>query len=52
MYNLIEYSDIFSKKSGNLWQYHIDKWALSLNVQFNDFPADNIIEFPSNLKKK
>ena len=52
MYNLIEYSGIYSKKSGNLWQYHRDKWALALNVQFNDFPAYNIIEFPSNLKKK
>ena len=24
MYNLIEYSDNYSKTSGNLWQYHKD----------------------------
>ena len=25
MYNLIEYSDIYSKTSGSLWQYHRDE---------------------------
>ena len=25
MYNLIEYSDDYSKKSGSLWQYYSDK---------------------------
>ena len=24
MYNLLEYSDIYSKTSGNLWQYYRD----------------------------
>ena len=25
MYNLIEYSDTYSKTSGNLWQYYKDE---------------------------
>ena len=29
MYNLIEYSDNYSKTSGNLWQYYRDKPALT-----------------------
>ena len=28
MYNLIEYSDNYSKTSGSLWQYYRDKPAL------------------------
>ena len=29
MYNLIEYSDIYSKTSGSLWQYYRDELAFS-----------------------
>ena len=29
MYNLIEYSDKYSKISASLWQYYIDKPALT-----------------------
>ena len=25
MYNLIQYSDVYSKTPGHLWQYYIDK---------------------------
>ena len=35
MYNLIEYSDNYSKTSGNLWQY------------YRDDPNDNIIQSES-----
>ena len=31
MYNLIEYSDNYSKTSGRLWQYYRDKPALDNN---------------------
>ena len=30
MYNLIEYSDNYSKTSGNLWQYYVDKPAATV----------------------
>ena len=39
MYNFIEYSDNYSKTSGNLWQYCKDIPAVS-NDNENDF-ADN-----------
>ena len=35
MYNLIEYSDKYSKTSGSLWQYH------------KDDPNDNMVQFES-----
>ena len=40
LYNLIEYSDIYSKTSGSLWQYHRDEEALN--------NADNIIDLLAN----
>ena len=40
MYNLIEYSDIYLKTSGILWQYCRDESALN--------NADDIIDFPGN----
>ena len=40
MYNLREYSDVYSKISGSLWQYQRDKTALDAN--------NNIIHFPAN----
>ena len=30
MYNLIEYSDNYSKTSGNLWQYYVDMSAATV----------------------
>ena len=43
MYNLIEYSDNYSKTSGSLWQYYIDE------------PNDNLADsgsFESKVKNK
>ena len=40
MYNLIEYSDGYSKTSGRLWRYYKDKLALDNNK--------NIIYFKNN----
>ena len=40
MYNLIEYSDNYTKKSGSLWQY------------FRDEPDDNNIEDSESFKSK
>ena len=34
MHNLIEYSDIYSKISGSLWQYYRDEPALDNNGVF------------------
>ena len=41
MYNLIEYSDNYSKTSGSLWQYYRDETFLDLNSAISDFPADD-----------
>ena len=41
MYNLIGYSDAYSKASGNLWQYNRDELALGNNINTIDFPANN-----------
>ena len=41
MYNLIEYSDAYSKTLGSLWQYYRDELALDINKY--------IIVFRSNL---
>ena len=41
MYNLIEYSDAYSKTSGSLWQYYRDKPALADNGNIIDFSASN-----------
>ena len=40
MYNLVEYSDNYSKVSGSLWQYHRDEPFLIDNDAIADFPAD------------
>ena len=39
MYNLIEYSDAYSKTSESLWQYYRDEPALKANDANN--PANN-----------
>ena len=41
MYNLIEYSDAYSKTSGSLWQYYRDEPALDNNGNITDFSDDN-----------
>ena len=64
--NVIECSDIYSKRSGSLWQYYRDEPTLSNAGSIVDFPNNNnnnniiiiiiimvtIIVFCSNLKKK
>ena len=41
MYNLIEYSDNYSKTSGSLWHYCRDEPFLNANGAIADIPADN-----------
>ena len=41
MYNLIGYSDAYSKTSQSLWQYYRDKTALITNNEIIDFSANN-----------
>ena len=41
MYNLIEYSDNYSKTSGSLWQYYRDKAVLCNVDVITDFTADD-----------
>ena len=40
MYNLIEYSDNYSKTSGSLWQYYRDKPVINNNGVIIDFSDD------------
>ena len=42
MYNLIQYSDSYSKKSRILWQYCIDKPAVNYNGVIVDFNKVNV----------
>ena len=41
MYNLIEYSDIYSKTSGSLWQYCKDTPAVNHNADIVIFNGAN-----------
>ena len=41
MYNLIEYSDKYSKTTGHLWQYYRDEPLLDANYAIADFLAGN-----------
>ena len=41
MYNLIEYSDSYSKKSASLWQYHRDELFSNDDRVIIDFPDDS-----------
>ena len=41
MYNLIEYSDNYSKTCGSLWQFYRDKPFINDSGAIADFPADN-----------
>ena len=42
MYNLIEYSDIYSKASGCLWQQYRDEPVLGNINSIIDFPNNSI----------
>ena len=41
IYNLVEYSDAYSKTSGGLWQYYRDEPALDNNSNITAFPDNN-----------
>ena len=41
MYNLIKYTDKYSKTSGSLWHQYIDEPFLGANGAIADFLADN-----------
>ena len=41
MYNLIEYTDKYSKTSGSLWHQYIDEPFLGANGAIANFLADN-----------
>ena len=43
MYNLIEYSDNFSKTSGYLWQFHRDESRLTNASFIDDFPGNSTL---------
>ena len=43
MYNLIQYSDTYSKTSGILWQWYRDEPAQGDNGNIIDFSNDNNI---------
>ena len=52
MYNLIEYSDVYSKKSGSLWICYRDEPALDANTILLTFLLIAIIVIHSNLNSK
>ena len=53
MYNLMEYSDNYSKASGSLWQYCRDEPALTDDGAIKNFHADhnNSVSFKFKQKK-
>ena len=52
MYNLIEYSDAYSKTSGSLWQLYRDEPILDNNGNIIDFPDHNKNSPSFKLKQK
>ena len=44
MYNLIEYSDNYTKTSGSLWQYCLDIPAVDYNNAIVDFTENNLTD--------
>ena len=52
IYNVIEYSDNYTKTSGSLWQFCWDEPALNTADNISDFPTGNnnnvSIEFKQN----
>ena len=49
MYNLIEYSDNYSKTSGSLWQYYRDEPFLGDNSTIADFPSCASFKFKTKI---
>ena len=43
MYNVVEYSDKYSKTCGSLWQYCRDKLALPADNTITDFTEANAV---------
>ena len=43
MYNLIEYSNIYSKTSGNLWRYYREEPVLTAAGAIDGFFGKNIL---------
>ena len=41
LYSLIDYSDVYLKRSGSLWQYYRDGPVLDNNGKIIDFPANS-----------
>ena len=52
MYNLVEYSNAYSKTSGSLWQYYREVPALDNNHNIIDFPANNNNSIFSKFKQQ
>ena len=52
MYNLIEYSDNYSKTSGSSWHYYRDEPFLNADGTIGDFPTDNNSNALFKFKKK
>ena len=49
LYNLIEYSDSYSKTSGTLWQYCKDIPAVSNNGDIIEFNGANSFDFKAKI---
>ena len=49
LYNLIEYSDSYSKTSGTLWQYCKDRPAVSNNGDIIEFNGANSFDFKAKI---
>ena len=52
MYNLIKYSNAYSKTSGSLWQCYRDEPSINDSGDIINFPADKIIVIHLNLNNK
>ena len=52
MYNLVKYSDAYTKTSGSLWQYCRNEPALDNNGNAIDFPANNNKSTSFNFKQQ
>ena len=52
MYNLVKYSDAYTKTSGSLWQYCRNEPALDNNGNTIDFPANNNKSTSFNFKQQ
>ena len=50
IYNLIEYSNNYSKTSGRLWQYYRDQSAFNDAGAIDDFPGNSAsMKFKKNI---